>query len=260
MRILVVDDDELSREVLAVLLEGAGHAVETAESGDDAVAKIADGELSRPDVVLTDMQMPGTTGTALAIALRGVCGEGAKLLAMSGTQAEESALRGFHGFLLKPFPIEDVARALAGAEASEVAASETAAEARQGCVLDETTFKMLREAMPLDLLTELYQLCVSDARKRVGHMRALAEAGNDVEYRRQGHALKGGCGVVGAVEMQALALRMERNGLGPANHVASLDEFLLACGRLERILIAHDVTLSSGTSDTERQISGENAQ
>ena len=29
-----------------------------------------------------------------------------------------------------------------------MAASETAAEARQGCVLDETTFKMLREAMP----------------------------------------------------------------------------------------------------------------
>jgi len=255
LRILVVDDDELSREVLAVLLEGAGYAVEMAESGDDAVAKIADGDLSRPDVVLTDMQMPGTTGTALALALRSVCGEGVKLLAMSGTEPEGAALSGFDGFLLKPFPIEDVALALMGA-----AETPKAEETQDGTGLNEATFQMLRKAMPSDQLAELYALCVSDAKKRIARMRKLSEAGDDAEFRRQGHALKGGCGVVGAVEMQAMALRMEKNGLTAANHVASLDEFLLACDRLERILNAHDVTLSSGAPGANRQISGESTQ
>ena len=37
VRVLVVDDDDLSREVLALLLQGAGYAVETAESGDAAL-------------------------------------------------------------------------------------------------------------------------------------------------------------------------------------------------------------------------------
>ena len=36
-QILVVDDDEVSREVLALLLHSAGYAVETAESGDAAL-------------------------------------------------------------------------------------------------------------------------------------------------------------------------------------------------------------------------------
>jgi hypothetical protein len=45
--------------------------------------------------------------------------------------------------------------------------------------------------------------------------------------------------MVGAAELQSLATSMEERGLTDANHVASLDEFMMACERLRRILVAH---------------------
>ena len=45
VQILVVDDDEVSREVLALLLHGAGYAVETADSGDAALLHLQETEL-----------------------------------------------------------------------------------------------------------------------------------------------------------------------------------------------------------------------
>ena len=73
VRILVVDDDELSREVFSLLLQGAGYTVETAESGDAAMAHLQTSS-SLPEVILTDLQMPGTTGDELARKLRDLCG------------------------------------------------------------------------------------------------------------------------------------------------------------------------------------------
>ena len=61
VQILIVDDDALSREVLALLLQRAGYAVETADSGDDALLNLQAAH-ARPQVVLTDMQMPGHLG------------------------------------------------------------------------------------------------------------------------------------------------------------------------------------------------------
>ena len=55
VQILVIDDDELSREVLALLLQNEGYAVETADSGDAALLHVTTAHL--PDVVLTDLQM-----------------------------------------------------------------------------------------------------------------------------------------------------------------------------------------------------------
>ena len=59
---------------------------------------------------------------------------------------------------------------------------------------------------------------------------------------------------MGALELQKIATLMEGQGLGNANHVASLDEFMLACERLRRILIAH----ASEGKDPEAQ--GEDAR
>ncbi len=110
-RVLVVDDDEMSRELLAVLLEAEGYTVESADSGDAALAQIRSNE-SPPLVVLTDCQMPGTSGASLAGKLRRACGPATLLLAMSGSQPVETTISNFDGFLLKPFKIQDLAAAL----------------------------------------------------------------------------------------------------------------------------------------------------
>ncbi len=71
VRVLVVDDDEVSRDVFALLLNAAGYSVDTAESGDAALIYLQTTH-SLPDVILTDLQMPGTSGGELACQLRQV--------------------------------------------------------------------------------------------------------------------------------------------------------------------------------------------
>jgi DNA-binding response OmpR family regulator len=57
--VLVVDDQAPNRKLLADLLATRGYAVETAESGEEALTKI---ESVRPDLVLLDIVMPGLSG------------------------------------------------------------------------------------------------------------------------------------------------------------------------------------------------------
>jgi CheY-like chemotaxis protein len=248
VRVLIVDDDELSREVLELLLQADGYEVETAESGDEAMLRLQ--TMSVPEVVLTDLQMPGTTGDALARLLREVCGAGTRLLAMSGSELQEGEGREFDGFLLKPFSVEMLAEALAGG----VEAKAAGGAVFEVDALDDGVYGQLAEAMRASRLEELYALCLEDVARRVDAMREMAFRGDDAGYRREAHAIKGGCGMVGACEMQRLATSMEERGLSD-DHVASLDELMLARERLRRILIARRA-MDSGASE----VSGEDAQ
>jgi CheY-like chemotaxis protein/HPt (histidine-containing phosphotransfer) domain-containing protein len=294
VRILVVDDDAVSREVIALHLAAAGYAVETAESGDAALLRLGAAG-SPPGVVLTDLQMPGIAGAELGRRLREVCGAGTLLLAMSGSEPEEAVRREFDGFLSKPFAIGAVAAAIAGfaASAEGVGTSERPGSGRESGralhdaphttpsaswrgprlsddetvakmghkgsmvasetavgvdgtrttlfaipALNEAVYRKLAGAMRRERLEQLYALCLSDAEARIVAMRRSASDGDDVAYRKEAHAIKGGCGMMGALELQSLATSMEERGLDDANHVASLDEFMLSCERLRRILVA----------------------
>jgi CheY-like chemotaxis protein len=230
VRILIVDDDELSREVLALLAEGAGYEVDASDSGDGALACV---QRVRPEVVLTDIQMPGIAGDELAQQLRGVCGTGTLLLAMSGSELEDGVGREFDGFLLKPFTIETLTAAIDG---GLVRLEDRPADA-DGVVLDEGVYTKLAGSMKGSQLEELYALCRKDAETRVERMRRAASGGDDAAYRKEAHALKGGCGMVGAVELQRLATSMEERGLRD-DDVATLEEFVVASERLRRILVA----------------------
>lgn len=63
LRVLVVDDEEVPREVAVELLRGDGHAVESAVNGRDALQKF---QLGWFDVILTDWAMPEMNGLELA--------------------------------------------------------------------------------------------------------------------------------------------------------------------------------------------------
>ena len=253
VRVLVVDDDEVSREVLAVLLEAEGYAVEAVDSGEAAVLYL---RMVRPlpGVVLTDMQMPGVSGDALARRMREICGAEAALLAMSGSELEGDAGREFDGFLLKPFSMAELAGAIAGGRAGAGPGAGRSAEGTKARVLDEAVYAKVAAAMRREKVEELYALCLKDAEGRVAKMRGAAAEGEDGVYRREAHALQGGCGIVGAREMQSLARAMEEQGLR-GDYVASLDELVLATERLRRMLVAHE-----GNEERVTEVSGENAR
>jgi signal transduction histidine kinase/CheY-like chemotaxis protein len=60
VRILLVDDDELIRRSIAPMLTALGHAVHTAESGQEALDRLQAG--LQVDLVILDMNMPGLNG------------------------------------------------------------------------------------------------------------------------------------------------------------------------------------------------------
>jgi CheY-like chemotaxis protein len=66
-RVLVVEDSPDARQSLRMLLELAGHEVETSEDGPSGLAKLG---AFRPDVALIDVGLPGMDGYAVARELR----------------------------------------------------------------------------------------------------------------------------------------------------------------------------------------------
>jgi CheY-like chemotaxis protein len=248
VRVLVVDDDAVSREVFALLLNGAGYAVETADSGDAALVHLVTAR-PLPEVVLTDLQMPGTSGAELAHQLRKLCGASTKLLVMSASVPQGEIEREFDGFLQKPFTMEMFGAAIAGATPGATKVT----NGKSGTVLDENVYRKLSGSMRGPQLEQLYAMCLADAEGRLTEMRLAAAEGDDAAYKREAHAIKGGCGMVGALELQTLATSMELHGLRD-DHVASLEEFLVACERLRSMLIAHDIS-----QNRISRVSGEDA-
>jgi CheY-like chemotaxis protein len=254
---MIVDDDAMSRDLLSVLLEGKGYQVESAESGDAALALLRHGR-TIPHVVLTDIQMPGISGPQLADRLRQACGPAALLLAMSGSGPDNEAISRFDGFLMKPFTIQEMMAAVAArgkaasapgrasksrmeGQKSQPAVAEVD-EAKNGSpTLDERIYKQLNDAMPGPQLQQMYAMCVKDARERIAAMRGLAAERDGAQFVREAHAIKGGCGMLGATEIYGMATRLETSGLDAggldgSQGVNPLDELIAACDRLERIL------------------------
>ena len=66
-RVLVVDDDALTREILATILDLEEFDVDLAEDGEQALAAIAS---AVPDVVVLDVMMPGIDGFEVLRRLR----------------------------------------------------------------------------------------------------------------------------------------------------------------------------------------------
>ncbi len=228
--LLVIDDDELSREVLVLLATEAGHTCDAAESGAEGLAWLAGGG-KVPDAVLADMQMPGITGESLARLLRVACGPRTVLLAMSGSQPAAEALGGFDGFLLKPFAMDEFEAALKGLAAQ-------AQEPAPATVLSQSVYANLAANMPAAQLRALYTMCLDDAGRRLTAMETAAAVRDADAYARGAHAVKGGCGMVGALELAALAGAMETGGLPDVGNKAPFVEFMAAVARLRRMLDA----------------------
>jgi CheY-like chemotaxis protein len=85
-RVLVVDDVPVVRLVIAKILRRAGHIVQEAGNGDDALASFKAG---KPDAVVTDLWMPGSDGLSLIHALKEGF-PGVAVIAMTGGSPRDS--------------------------------------------------------------------------------------------------------------------------------------------------------------------------
>ena len=110
--ILLVEDDDPLREILARHLRARGHEIHEAASAEDAVEVLQAG--LRPGLVLLDINLPGDTGWSL---LRGptlaAAGDPPVIVA-SATTIDPRRLREHRvaGYLPKPFPLQTLLEAI----------------------------------------------------------------------------------------------------------------------------------------------------
>ena len=67
-RILIVDDERHNRQLLEVMLAPEGFLLQTAASGEEALAIVAQ---QPPDLILLDIMMPGMDGYQVAASIKG---------------------------------------------------------------------------------------------------------------------------------------------------------------------------------------------
>ena len=118
-RVLVVDDDDVIRQLITVNLELEGFEVETASDGQDCLDKVKEIE---PDVVTLDIMMPRMDGWETAVKLREDPDTAGIKVVLLSARAQEADLQrgnriGVDAYLTKPFDPDEliaVVRRLAG--------------------------------------------------------------------------------------------------------------------------------------------------
>jgi len=112
-RILLVEDNELNREIAEAILEETGFTVESAPDGTDAVAMVRQSEPHYYDAILMDVQMPVMDGYEATRTIRALPREDAEnipIIAMTANAMEEdkeAALKnGMNDHIAKPLDID----------------------------------------------------------------------------------------------------------------------------------------------------------
>lgn len=111
-RILIVDDDESIRKVLAAVLEENGYLVDTAENGSEAIQKT---KVNFYNLALIDIRLPDMEGTTLLGDLRVTVPPMVKII-VTGYPSLGNAMaavnRGADAYLLKPLVMENVLKTI----------------------------------------------------------------------------------------------------------------------------------------------------
>jgi CheY-like chemotaxis protein len=110
MRVLVVEDNPVNRQLMRALVEVAGHHVDLAEDGEQGVAAAAQAQY---DLVLMDIQLPGIDGIETMRQIRALGGHNSTIPVIAVTahilpsQRDWLLSTGMDGYMSKPvFPAD----------------------------------------------------------------------------------------------------------------------------------------------------------
>ncbi len=213
-RILVVEDSPLNQMIVNAVLVSAGHRVDMANNGLEAVMAAQAGGF---DLILMDLSMPemdGLTATRLLRGLPGAAGA-VPVIAMTADTDEADRARcleaGMNDHVAKPVErgqlLDTVARwlkpaALRGAPAPCAPVACWSADA----VLDPEILDQLAQDLDADLLVEVLRQFVAETLERVERIRVQSDP---AALTREAHTLKSTAGTFGARALCAAARALE---------------------------------------------------
>ncbi len=153
-RILVVDDEAAMRDLLRIVLEKEGHEVSTA---NDGVAGLALATARTPDLVVSDIKMPGLDGVGLLAGLRQQ-GYTMPVIMITAYADSESAIQamkqGAYDYLTKPFKMDEIKLVIR--RALEEAVRRTASEPTAPATVAEPALRGIIGRSPR--MVDLYKL------------------------------------------------------------------------------------------------------
>jgi CheY-like chemotaxis protein len=222
-RVLLVDDNEINREIALDMLEEYGCHLWQADSGIEAVNIVREHEI---DLILMDYLMPGMDGITATRIIRRECGENGRrpvIIALTADESEEVAERfrdsGCQDFLVKPVDEDKLNRVLARWVPSErrqhapppskphtgMTDKDMAALRINGIDLESTG---LRQKKTRAQYIELLRLFYLDGQSKLAAWQSLRDDQLS-DYHIEVHGLKSSSANIGALELSALARDQE---------------------------------------------------
>jgi signal transduction histidine kinase/ligand-binding sensor domain-containing protein/HPt (histidine-containing phosphotransfer) domain-containing protein/ActR/RegA family two-component response regulator len=237
-RILVVDDDEVNRQVAIHLLQELGARARAVDSGRAAIAEL---RKERYDIVFMDCMMPDLDGFETTRLMRaqdsGLLDPGVSIIAMTArTQAEDReqcAAAGMNGYISKPLTLGALKKCVLGAlEKEEAAPAWEGRPARGGFspvsdeVFNSDDFER-RYARARDLGREILGLYLGQSRAILEDALSGNEAGDLERVASCMHRLRGTSGAIGAPRLTDAAGKIEAasrgaRGAAPSAEVPAL--------------------------------------
>jgi PAS domain S-box-containing protein len=226
LRILLVEDNKFNQQYAIALLQKAGHVVEVAENGIQAVDAVRRADY---DVVLMDVQMPELDGVQATQRIRALpprkCSVPIIALtahAMSGAK-EQYLQAGMDDYLSKPIQVRPLLEKLSGlrvaprpqAQGGRPRApagrrsSDQIAPAPSGD-LDHSRLDTLRTVLPPDGVRDFLGMYFSQVQKSLDAIRQRSTGGDLKATAGETHALVGIAGNVGAIRVCELARSLEQ--------------------------------------------------
>jgi two-component system, sensor histidine kinase RpfC len=243
LSVLVADDNALNRDVTRRMLEIDGHRATLAETGDDALRVLLDGEV---DIALLDISMPGQSGIDVCHNYRACLGSAKPIPIVGVTAAIYEELRdncleaGMADLLGRPLTIEQLRSALARYRPSTAARSAPAkaAEMEPGAdnlIADPQRMQLLKDLFGEDkLYTQFLPSFKRDLGAGLDRLREAIRQKSPSLIRDAIHAIKSSASTAGAKEVLGIALGFENEATE-----AEIDAFELRIDSAYRRYCAH---------------------
>ena len=214
LRVMVVEDNHVNRELLTIMLGQLGHTVVAVADGEAAIEAAAADAASQFDVVLMDLNLPRIGGVeATRRILQGYAGHGEPPLIIALTASVSDADRalcaaaGMTGFLTKPATVFSLDTALRNA----IKTHGLSATAEAAYLLDQATLNSLTELEKRatePFLSRLIDRFLKGLPDDVARVKAQWLTSDLENTEAAAHALAGAAAAVGAGALSRAARRM----------------------------------------------------